>query len=613
MPSLQENPSDKDRNRSAGDQISDDAARDALRRILDSPNFAVSERNRRFLSYVVEETLAGRSDRIKAYTIAVDVFNRDRSFDAASDPLIRIEAGRLRRGLEHYYLTAGRDDPVRITIPKGGYVPEFIAAPPPEDPEAEPAAQEIAAGSGQGRKAWHREIVKTWRLSTAAIVLGIAVFLVPAVLRLRSGTPLPEQAAQNTGSDASGGVFRRGTSILVLPFSEMGDRSGSGARAEILREQIIGGLTRFDDIIVLGSAAGQSGPAAGAPAGMMTEYVLQGSVRTTNAGLRVTAVLMDPRQNRYVWSDTLEPPAAAGGAMIGLDGVAGQIVRILAQPYGVIFVDGVRRTGALPPERLSSYQCLLRFNDYWRRPLASGHAEVFGCLQQAVRADPNYASIQAALALMYIDEYRYGYTSAWSVPDPLLRAEQLAFQARRLDPVSERADRALGYVAWFHHDIGRTAGIFEQALARNPNDSDLLLELGTVHSLTGNWDKGLPLVRKGVMRNPDGADIFRLVLVLDAYMRDDYRAALDELARVNMSDFVLTHMMLAMTYGQTGQQAEAQWEVRTIERLAPGFGGHVGAELDRRNMYPAMKAKILDGLRKAGLPGTPAAPSFGSG
>ena len=89
------------------------------------PEFGASDRKKRFLQYIVQEALAGHADRIKAYTIAVDIFGRDPSFDPASDPVVRIEAGRLRRCLEHYYLTKGSADEVQITIPKGGYVPQF--------------------------------------------------------------------------------------------------------------------------------------------------------------------------------------------------------------------------------------------------------------------------------------------------------------------------------------------------------------------------------------------------------------------------------------------------------------------------------------------------------
>ena len=89
-------------------------------------------RNRAFLRFIVEETLAGRGDRIKAYTIATSVLGRDEAFDPQSDPIVRIEASRLRRSLERYYLIAGQDDPIRIDIPKGGYVPSFQRLRPSE-------------------------------------------------------------------------------------------------------------------------------------------------------------------------------------------------------------------------------------------------------------------------------------------------------------------------------------------------------------------------------------------------------------------------------------------------------------------------------------------------
>ena len=85
-----------------------DEIRLALERVLASADFDASERNRRFLRHVIEETLAGRAERIKAYNIATTVFGRDDRFDPQLDSIVRIEAGRLRRSLERYYLTSGR-------------------------------------------------------------------------------------------------------------------------------------------------------------------------------------------------------------------------------------------------------------------------------------------------------------------------------------------------------------------------------------------------------------------------------------------------------------------------------------------------------------------------
>ena len=106
-----------------------DAVRGELERLLASAEFVASDRLKGFLRFVVEHRLAGRADSLKAYTIALEVFGRDATFDPQTDPVVRMEASKLRRRLERYYLGAGRGDPVRIDIPKGGYAPTFRYGP----------------------------------------------------------------------------------------------------------------------------------------------------------------------------------------------------------------------------------------------------------------------------------------------------------------------------------------------------------------------------------------------------------------------------------------------------------------------------------------------------
>jgi adenylate cyclase len=96
-----------------------------LERISASHDFDTSERSREFLRFVVEETLRGRGDAVNQHQIATSVFGRRDDFDPTTDPIVRMQAGRVRRALKHYYLTAGRDDSLVIEIPKGGYAPRF--------------------------------------------------------------------------------------------------------------------------------------------------------------------------------------------------------------------------------------------------------------------------------------------------------------------------------------------------------------------------------------------------------------------------------------------------------------------------------------------------------
>ena len=99
------------------------AIREQLDRILHSVPFQHSPRRQRFLEFIVSETLAGRT--VKGYDVALEVFGRPETFDAAVDPVVRVEAGRLRDKLREYYGADGESDPIRIDLPKGTYTPQI--------------------------------------------------------------------------------------------------------------------------------------------------------------------------------------------------------------------------------------------------------------------------------------------------------------------------------------------------------------------------------------------------------------------------------------------------------------------------------------------------------
>jgi hypothetical protein len=107
-----------------------DHVRAQLDRILASAAFAGAERASSFLRLVVLRALSGRAGEIKESVIAVEALGRSPSFDSKSDPIVRVEARRLRDRLDLFYRTEGAGEPVVITLPKGGYVPEFSERPP---------------------------------------------------------------------------------------------------------------------------------------------------------------------------------------------------------------------------------------------------------------------------------------------------------------------------------------------------------------------------------------------------------------------------------------------------------------------------------------------------
>ena len=124
-----------------GNEADNDEIRRQLVRIVGSAPLIGSLRLTRFLTFVVKATLAGEGARIKAYTIAVKALGRGSDFDPQADPIVRVEAGRLRTALARYYADAGRDDPVTIELPRGSYVPTF-RRPEPNKPQV-PAPTKI--------------------------------------------------------------------------------------------------------------------------------------------------------------------------------------------------------------------------------------------------------------------------------------------------------------------------------------------------------------------------------------------------------------------------------------------------------------------------------------
>ena len=109
----------------ASNLVPEKAVRLHLDRVLGSPTFHQVDRLKRFLAFITLEAIAGRSDQLKEYVIGVQVFSKEESFDPRTDPIVRVQARRLRARLVRYYRDEGQNDEILIELPKGGYAPVF--------------------------------------------------------------------------------------------------------------------------------------------------------------------------------------------------------------------------------------------------------------------------------------------------------------------------------------------------------------------------------------------------------------------------------------------------------------------------------------------------------
>ena len=99
--------------------------REQLNRILQSRHFVKAKKKSRFLEFMCEQVLAGKTDGATEYAIGVDIYERNSDFNPQEDSIVRVQAHEIRKSLVAYYADEGQADPLRIELPTGGYVPSF--------------------------------------------------------------------------------------------------------------------------------------------------------------------------------------------------------------------------------------------------------------------------------------------------------------------------------------------------------------------------------------------------------------------------------------------------------------------------------------------------------
>ncbi|EWY37023.1 hypothetical protein N825_22195 [Skermanella stibiiresistens SB22] len=271
--------------------MADDRILEHLDQICSTEEFRKATRSRNFLRYVVNETLAGRTDRIKAYAIAVSVLGRDESFDPQVDPIVRIEAGQLRRRLERYYLTEGSASTLRIELPKGSYVPVFARV--PSAGTVIPAAVIVEPDTFYGKR-------MRWTLPGAVLAsAGLAWALL-------IGGP---RAAMNAVPTMQVNAF--------IPVDASSADLASGLQDEV-RRTLLG--SRRLMVVDKRHAVSRAAP----------DFIMEGSVRLVDGRIRVNARVIDTRTATYVWARGYDGAEGDVSVLEDQTRIASDIVRQVA-------------------------------------------------------------------------------------------------------------------------------------------------------------------------------------------------------------------------------------------------------------------------------------------
>ena len=523
------------------------AIRDQLGTVLESALFAHAERLCRFLKFVVDETLDGRADRLNQYAIAIDVFDRDETFDPAIDAIVRVEAGRLRSKLLEYYAELGGDDPIRIELPKRSYAATF----------------RHQSRSDDARSVTDEEIERE-------------VF---------------------SRDDLGATITLADPTIAVLPFVNLSPDPEQEYFADGVTEDLITDLSKLPGIAVISRHSTFTYKGAAATVQQICEdlganLVLEGSVRKLGNTVRITAQLIEGSSGQHLWAQRYDRD------LENIFEIQDEVNQKIVSACRLQLSEGDRqRMKQRGTEVIDAYDYVLRGMKETQANTMEGSARARYCFESALGLDPDYAAAYARLALNYL--FRWIQDWSKSKEDSLDRGLEFALKAVAIDSQLAMAHAALSWAYLWHGEHEKA--IVEGRLATDLDPDDVLalerLAMGMIFS--GDAESSLHLIEKARRLNPNHTYDFAHGVAM--FMMANYGEAIEDTQRsFDLSPhFVPAGLYLAASHAIAGNQSEAEAAIAKIREFNPSY--QLGDGFLTQFKIPEDRERFIGGLRQAGL------------
>ena len=459
---------------------------EALEAIVSSAEFLASPHLAAFLTYCVTETLEGRASGIKAYTVATGVLGRPPYFDPQTDPIVRVEATRLRRAMERYYSGIGSSDPVRIEMPRGGYQVNFTGVgdksdlPQGENPFADkknalPGKRPGIMVSAPSLNVFRQHPYWITLLVLSVIVAGWTWNLLPlpqsafnapakntaSVMALDAAAKIPAELSAEksakTGQMARG--FRIG-GVKVGTFAVEGNASMPWHVGAKISEEFTEALSRFDAIAVYDwrSATQPNDPDIYEISG---RAVVDGP-QTNTISVRIVHVA----SQRMVWSRDYARTSASRPGSFWRQDIIRAVATTIASNDGVILRDFTSISAIDDPATVAKY-CVLRAMEVLRLPDPERKASSRECIDAALAIYPETPTLLGLSARLRLE-----------VPDTSPAALKLALgEAQRANIAAPQSALITNILADVNTRLGltqRATQLGKLAVELNPYDVTVL-------------------------------------------------------------------------------------------------------------------------------------------
>jgi serine/threonine-protein kinase len=517
--------------------------RSQVEKICASRGFVHSERLSRFLRYAVDHALLGESDQLKEYLVGVEVCDRKDSYDTRIDPIVRVEARRLRTRLTEYYDGEGLNDPIVIEFLKGSYAPAFHFAAIRGDPSPE-------LGGAPARDS------KTTVKLTAGVLAALAI---AAVLLVRTQGSAPVVSAPPPLP-----------SIALLPVVNLTGSDADSYFAQGLTEELISAFAKTPRIRVVAPSSlfevkRMAAELQGGRDGLKVNSVLQCSIRKAGERVRLTAHLTHAGDGSSIWAETYEREVE--DAFFAQEQLAGDIVSAVQQKLlGSIGAPSETHQSA----DLEAHNLYLKGRYYWNKRTEEGLKTALDCFRQAIAKEKNYAKGYVGLADALATLGNYGVLPP---RDVMPKAKEAALKGLEIDPDLAEARVSLGFVlALYDWDWKAAETEFRRALTLRPSYAMGRKWYATAYLLSlGRAEEAITELKRAEELDPL-SPILRTSLSYAFYAAGQYDLAVEQ-SRESLEmhpGFYLEYWNLGLALEQQGKLDEAVTALEKSDTLAEG-------------------------------------------
>jgi TolB-like protein/Tfp pilus assembly protein PilF len=477
--------------------------------ITASPPFSGSAQLCRFLRYIVERTLAGDTASLKENLLGTEVFDRGIRYDPRTDPVVRVEARRLRAKLDEYYAAEGARAPIVIRIPKGSYISVFERA-----GTASPRVIEMAAPA-------------------EAAAQGRSVAVLPFV---------------GLGADPETEYFADGLTDEVIHL--LGGVPGLNV---VSRSSVYRFKDRKEDARELGRL-------------LNAGHLVEGSVRRDGQRLRVATQLVESANGYQSWSQTFERDWCQIFAIQTeiATAIASHMRRQVSGDRTSIHVP----RSALYTENLEAYRAFLKGRFHAHKRTVAGFQSAMEAYRQAIAVDPTYAPAWAGLSDCHT---MLGFLHVSSPVEARMNSRAAAERAVQLDDRLALAQVALGQqLAIYEWDWDGSMVALHRALELDPNSADAHYSLSKCLAMLGQMDAALHHILRAQQLDPLSLiTIASLGWELSVAKRFQESDAAFQAARELDPHFIWTYVLQSWSFENRGLTDEAIRSLRRAAEITP--------------------------------------------